>query len=153
MKNIWRAKIWDVFGMNNMGDYHDHYLKKDVLLLADVFEKFIYTCLKFYGLDPCHYFCCPGLSWDAMLKMAGVKLEKLSDIDMYLFIEKGLSGKLSNIAKRYANAKNKYMKDYDPKKPSEYILYLDMNNLYGWAMSGYLPYGGFKWLKTLMDLM
>ena len=61
-------KIWDKFGMKNMGDYHDHYLKKDVLLLADVFERFIGTCLKYYGLDPCHYFSSPGVSWDAMLK-------------------------------------------------------------------------------------
>ena len=83
-------KIWNEFNMKNMGDYHDHYLKKDVLLLADVFEKFIDTCLKFYGLDPCHYFSSPGLSWDAMLKMTGVKLEKIFYIDMYLFIEKGL---------------------------------------------------------------
>ena len=67
-------KIWDKFEMKNMGDYHDHYLKKDVLLSADVFEKFIATCLKFYGLDPCHYLSSPGLSWDAMLKMTGVKL-------------------------------------------------------------------------------
>ena len=79
-------KIWDKFDMKNMGDYHDHYLKKDVLLLADIFEKFIGTCLKFYGLDPCHYFSSPGLSWDAILKMTGVKLEKISDIDLYLFI-------------------------------------------------------------------
>ena len=60
------------FNMKNMGDYHDLYLKKDVLLLADVFEKFIDTDLKFYGFEPCHYFSYPGLSWDAMLKMTGV---------------------------------------------------------------------------------
>ena len=132
-----------------MGDYHDHYFKKSVLVLADVFEKFIDTCLKFYGLDPCHYFSSPGLSWDAMLKMTGVKLEKISDIDKYLFIEKGLRGGISYIAKRYAKANNKYMKNYDPTKPSIYISYLDMNNLYGWAMSGYLPYGRFKWLKIV----
>ena len=72
-----------------MGDYHDHYLKKDVSLLADVFERFIDKCLKFYKLNPCHYVSSPGLSWDAMLKMAGVKLGKIFDIDMYLFIEKG----------------------------------------------------------------
>ena len=71
-----------------MGDYHDHYLKKDELLLADVFEKFIGTCLKYYGLDSCHYFSSPGLSWDAMLKMTSVKLEKISDIDKYFFIER-----------------------------------------------------------------
>ena len=69
-------KIWDKFGMKNMGYYHDHYLKKDALLLADVFERFIGTCLKYYGLDPCHNFSFPGLSWDAMLKMTDVKLEK-----------------------------------------------------------------------------
>ena len=63
--------------MKNIGDYHDHYLKTDVLLLANVFEKFIDTCLKFYGLDPCHYFSSAGLSWDAMLKMTGMRLEKL----------------------------------------------------------------------------
>ena len=81
-------KIWNKFKMKNMGDYHDHYLKKDVLLLTDVFEKFIKTCLKYYELDPCHYFSSPGLSWDAMSKMTGVKLEKISDIEKYLFIEK-----------------------------------------------------------------
>ena len=110
---------------------------------------FIATCLKFYGLDPCHYFSSPGLSWDAMLKMTGVKLEKISDIDKYLFIEKGLRGGISYIAKRYAKANNKYMNDYDPEKLSTFITYLDMNNLYGWAMSEYLPYGGFKWLKNV----
>ena len=119
------------------------------MLLADVFEKFIDSCLKFYKLDPCHYFSSPGLSWDAMLKMTGVKLEKIVDIHMYLFIEKGLRGGISYIAKRYAKANNKYMNDYDPKKPSTFISYLDMNNLYGWAMSEYLPYEGFKWLKNV----
>ena len=71
-------KIWDQLDIKDIGDYHDHYSKKDVLLL--VFEKCIDTFLKFYGLDPCHYFKSPGLSWDAMLKMTGVKLEKLSDM-------------------------------------------------------------------------
>ena len=135
--------------MKNIGDYHDHYLKKDVLLFADVFEKFIDTCLKFYGLDPRHYFSSPGLRRDAMLKITGVRLEKIVGIDMYLFTEKGLRGGISYIAKRLAKANNKYMKNYDPKSSSKYILYLDMNNLYGWAMNGYLPYGGFKWLKNV----
>ena len=67
-------KIWDKFEMKNMGDYHDHYLKKDLLLSVDVFEKFIATCLKLYRFDPCRYVSSPGLSWDAMLKMIGVKL-------------------------------------------------------------------------------
>ena len=142
-------KIWDKFETKNMGDYHDHYLKKDVSQLADVFEMFIGTCLKYYRLDPCNYFSSPGLRWDAMLKMTGIKLEKISNIDKYLFIEKGLKGGISYIAKRYAKANNKYMNDYDPKKPSTFISYLDMNNLYGWAMSEYLPYEGFKWLKNV----
>ena len=80
-----------------------------------------------------------------MLKMFGVKLEKISDIDTYLFIEKGLKEGISYIA----TANNKYMNDYVPKKPSTFITYLDMNNLYRWAMSEYLPYGGFKWLKNV----
>ena len=90
-----------------------------------------------------------------MLKMTGVKLEKISDIDKYLFIEKGLRGGISYIAKRYAKANNKYMNDYDPKKPSTLISYLDMNNLYGWAMSEYLLYERFKWLKNVdeFDMM
>ena len=81
-------KIWNKFNIKDMSDYHDHYLKKDVLLLVDVFEKFIDTCLKCYGLDPCHYFSSPGLSWNVMLKMTGAKLEEISDTDKYLFIEK-----------------------------------------------------------------
>ena len=101
--------------MKNMGDYHDHYLKKDVLLLADIFEKFINTCLEFCQLNPCHYFCSPGLSWDAMLKMSRLILEKISDIDKYLFIEKGLIGGISYIAKRHGKANNKYTENYDPE--------------------------------------
>ena len=115
-------KIRNKFIMKNMGDYHDYYLKKDILLLADVFEKFIIdTCLKFYKLNPCHYFSSSGLSWDMMIKMTGVKSEKVSDINMYFFIEKELRGRISYIAKRYSKANNKYMKNYDPTKPSIYI--------------------------------
>ena len=119
--------IWEKFDMKNMGDYHDYYLKLDVLLLADVFGKFIDMCLKFYGFDPCHYFSSPGLRWDTMLKMTGVKLEKISDIDVYLFIEKRMKEGISYIAKRYAKANNN-MKNYNPTKPSKFITYLDVNN-------------------------
>ena len=118
-------KIWNKFKMKNMGHYHDHYLKKDILLLTDVFQKFIETCLEYYELDPCHYFSSPESSWDAMLKITGVKLEKISDIDKYLFIEKGSRGGISYIARRYAKGNNKYMSDYDPEKPSTFITYLD----------------------------
>ena len=84
-----------------------------------------------------------------MLKMTGVKLEKISDIDMYLFLEKGMRGGISYIAKRYSRANSKYIKNYDPTKPPKFITYLDVNNLYAWAMSVYLPYGGFEWLKNV----
>ena len=103
------------------------------MLLADIFEKFISTNLKYYGLDPCHYFSVPGLSWDAMLKMTKVELEKINDPDKYMFFEQGMREGVSYINKRYSEAfKN------------EHILYLDMNNLYGDAISKYLPYADFK---------
>ena len=84
-----------------------------------------------------------------MLKITEIKLEKISDIGKYLFIEKGLRGGISYIAKRYAKANNKYMSDYDSNKPSTFITYLDKNNLYGWSMSEYLPYEEFKWLGNV----
>ena len=131
--------------MNSMSDCHNLYLKTDVLLLADVFEKFINACLDYYGLDQCHYFSSPVLSWDAMLKMAGIELDLTSDVDIHLFIEKGMRGGISYISKRHSKANNKYMKRHDVSEESKFIMYLDANNLYGWAMSQYLPYSEFKW--------
>ena len=140
-------KVWNTFKLQTMGEYHNLYLKSDILLLADVFENFRKTCLQYYKLDPCHYFTSPGLSWDAMLKMTNIKLELMTDINMFQFIEKGMRGGISYIANRFGSANNKYMKEYDDKAPSKYIMYLDANNLYGWAMSQYLPTGGFKWMS------
>ena len=140
--------VWKAFGLRNMGDYHDLYLKTDVLLLVDVFENFRKTCLNYYGLDPLHYISAPGLAWDAMLKMTGINLELLTDVDMHLFIEKGKRGGTSYIAHRHAEANNKYMKNYDPLKLISYIMYLDKNNLYGWAMCQPLPYGNFRWVEA-----
>ena len=139
-------KVWNTFQLQTMGEYHNLYLKSDILLLADVFENFRKTCLEYYKLDPCHYFTSPGLSWDAMLKMTNIQLELMTDIDMFQFIEKGMRGGISYIANRYGKANNKYMREYDEKAPSKYIMYLDANNLYGMAMSQYLPRSGFKWL-------
>ena len=116
-----------------MGEYHDLYLKtEDVILLADVLEKFIGVSLKYYGLDPCHYFNSPESSWDAMLKMTSVELELNSDIEMYLFVEKGIRRGISSIAKRYSKTNNKYMESCDISKLSRYITFLDANNLCGW---------------------
>ena len=139
--------VWETFNIKTMGDYHDLYLKSDIILLADVFENFRKTCLEYYKLDPCHYFTSPGLSWDAMLKMTDIKFELMTDIDMFQIIEKGMRDGISYIANRYGKANNKYMKEYDEKAPSKYIMYLDANNLYGWAMSQYLPTGGFRWMS------
>ena len=111
-----------------MGDYYDLYLKTDVLLLANVFEKFINTCYEYYQLDLCHYFSSPRLGWDTMTK---IELELISNIYVHLFVEKGMRGGIFYIPKRHSKANNKYMKSYDPDNPSIYISYLDANNLYG----------------------
>ena len=133
--------------MKTMREYHDVYLKSDVLLLADVFENFRKVSIQNYDLDPCWYYTAPGLSYDAMLKTTGVTLELLTDIDMAQMIEKGIRGGVSMISTRHSQANNKYMgSDYDPSKPSKYIQYLDANNLYGWAMSQKLPIGNFRWM-------
>ena len=138
--------VWNEFGLSSMGEYHDLYLKSDILLLTDVFENFRKACQQYYGLDPAHYFTSPGLSWDAMLKMTETELELISDVDMFQFIEKGMRGGISYIANRYGKANNKYIENYNPEEASKYIVYLDANNLYGWAMIQYLPTGGFEWL-------
>ena len=136
-------KVWKTFKIQTMGEYHDLHLGSDVLLLTDVFKNFRKTCMQYYKLDPCHYVTSPGFSWDAMLKMTNIKLELMTDLDMFQFIEKGMRGGVSYIGK----ANNKYMKKYDEKAPLKYIMYLDVNNLYGWEMSQYLPTGNFKWMS------
>ena len=110
-------------------------------MLADVFEKFIKTCLSYYGLDPCHHFSAPGLRWDAMLKMTKIELETISDIDVHLFIEKGMGGGVSYIAKRHSKINN-----CESNTEKESIIYWDANNLYGCGMSNPLPFGEFNWL-------
>ncbi|XP_046851910.1 uncharacterized protein LOC124445250 [Xenia sp. Carnegie-2017] len=99
-------RVWDAFGCASLGDYHDLYLRTDVLLLADIFENFQKLCLERYRLDPAHYYTSPGLSWDVLLKHTGVELELLTDIDMHLFIEKGLRGGISMASRHFAKANN-----------------------------------------------
>ena len=141
-------KVWEVFEMKHLQDYHNLYNETDVLLLADVFENFKNLCLENYKLDPAHYYTAPGLAWDAALKITKVKLELLSDIDMFLMVEKGIRGGVSMISNCYGKANNKYMGDkFNSSEPSKYLTYLDANNLYGAVMSMRLPTHGFKWMN------
>ena len=140
--------VWETFKMKTMRDYHDLYLKSDVLLLSDVFENFRDVCLDNYRLDPMFYYTAPGLAWDACLKIAKVRLELLTDYDMLMMIEKGIRGGVSMISTRYGKANNPYMKDYDPDQPTKFISYLDANNLYGWAMSKPLPIDCFRFMNN-----
>ncbi|KYN09798.1 hypothetical protein ALC57_18080, partial [Trachymyrmex cornetzi] len=143
------VNVWQRFSIQKLGEYSDLYLKTDVMLLADVFENFRDSCIASYGLDPAYYYTLPSFTWDAMLKHTGVKFELLTDIDMVMFVERGIRGGLSQCTNRYARANNKYMPSYDPSKPSSYLMYYDINNLNGWAMCQPLPYADFRWVDDV----
>ncbi|XP_043478219.1 uncharacterized protein LOC122508763 [Leptopilina heterotoma] len=140
--------VWTEFDCQNLGDYVYLYMQTDILLLADIFENFRNQCLISYGLDPAHYYTTPGLTWDAMLKHTNIRLELLTDIDMVMFVERGIRGGVSQCTNRYAKANNHYMKEYNESEGTSYIVYFDANNLYGWAMIQSLPYGGFEWIEN-----
>ncbi|GFW89636.1 uncharacterized protein TNCV_1025201 [Trichonephila clavipes] len=101
--------------------------------------------MQTYKLDPCWYFTTPALSWDAMLLHTKVAIELFTDYDMLLFIEKGVRGGISQCCNRYAIANNRYMSNFNPDDEIKYLMYLDANNLYGYAMSKYLPLKDFVW--------
>ena len=133
--------VYNKLNCKSFLDYHLTYLKCDVLLLADVFENFRQTCLEYYKLDPANYVSAPGLAWDAMLLKTNIKLELIHDIKVLDIMERMKRGGLCFVgSKRHVVANNKYIENYDEKKESNYIIYLDANNLYGWAMSQHLPY-------------
>ena len=142
-------KVFKELKLKNLGNYHDLYVQSDTLLLADVFENFRNKCIEIYELDPVHFLSAPGLAWQACLKKTKVELELLTDIDMLLMVEKGTRGGICQAIHRYAKANNKYMKNYDKKITSSYLINLDANNLYGWAMSRKLPVNGFEWVEDL----
>ena len=135
--------VFKKFNINNLGEYHDFYVRSDTLLLADIFENFRQSCLKNYELDPAHF------AWQACLKKPNVQLDLISDYDMLLMIEDGIRGGIYQAIKRYAKANNYYMKYYNKNKESSYIQYLDANNLYGMAMCEKLPVKGFKWMVDI----
>jgi hypothetical protein len=147
-------KVYNTLGCKSFRDYHMTYLKTDVLLLADVFENFRRTCIHHYKLDPANYISAPSLAWDAMLYKTGVKLDLVSDHRIMTMIEEQKRGGLCFVgSKRHAVANNAYLGDdgYDITKPINYIMYWDMNNLYGCAMIDYLPTGGHTFI-TEYDL-
>jgi hypothetical protein len=133
------------------------YLKTDVLLLADVFENFRKVCMNYYKLDPANYISAASLAWDAMLLLTNIELELISDLKMLDMIERMKRGGLCFVGtKRYVKANNKYMDDYNKDEESNYIMYWDANNLYGWAMSQHLPYKDLKFdndveLETILN--
>ena len=141
-------EIWKFYNMQNLHQYHDHYLKSDVLLLADVFEHFRRDVLEKHGLDCLYYPTLPSLAWSMALKHTKVELDLLTDPEAYLMIENNIRGGISTISNRYSKANNPLLEDFDPEQPTTYITYLDANNLYGQAQSEPLPVGDFRFLTT-----
>ena len=141
--------IWNTFNIKNLGEYHDLCVQSDATQLAGIFEQFRTVCLKEYKLDPSYFCTTPGLALEACLKMTQVKLELLTDIDMVLMFEKGIRGGISQAIQRYASANNKSMPNFNSKQLISYLMYVDANNLYGWAMSKKLPIDGFNWRDNL----
>ena len=140
--------VFKGFKLENLGDYHDLYVQSDTLLLADVFENFRDMCIKEFELDSAHFLSLPGLAWQACLKKTNIELELLTDNDMLLMVEEGITGGICHSIHRYAKANNKYMKNYNNNEESSNIQYLDAIDLYGWAMSKKLPVNGFKWTDS-----
>ena len=138
------TRIWNQFSCQSLGQLIDIYLRLDVLMLAAVFENFRETSIRDFGIDPPHYMSVPGLSFSAAIKMLKVSLEIFSDLDMYIMIENGIRGGFTTVARRYAKANNPQIDGYDGGDQT-WLLYLDVNNLYGYAMVDTLPYGDYKW--------
>ena len=129
----------------NMKDYHDLYLKTDVLLLADVVEQFRTIRYNHFGLDPLNCFTSPGFAWDCLLKYSGVQLDALTEEDMYLFFERGIRGGYSNCHKNYSKVNHRYSPDYIKEEISKFLMYWDMNSLYPTVMVEELPVRNFRW--------
>ena len=138
-------KVWQFFKIEDLGEYHDVYVRADVAQWSDVFENFRSLCLKRFESDLSYFISTPGLAFEAMLKCTKVKLELLTDIDMVLMVEKGIRGGLTQVVKKHAVANHKYLPSYDASKNSVFLQYLDANNLYGYAMGQKLPLDGYEW--------
>ena len=141
--------VWNKFNCANIGDYHDLYLKTDVMLLADVWDSFTKTCFEQYKLDPGHYVSAPHLTWDAMLLYTDAKIGLLSDPEMFSFYNDNIRGGICYIAKRHALANHPDLPGYDPNSPIVLLPDIDANNLYGAAMMVSMPIGEFQWLTPI----
>ena len=129
-------RVWREFNFQHIGDYMRLYLLSDVALLADVFQMFRYNSLDEYQLDPAYYMSAPQLAWNALLKYIHRLIHLITDPEMYRMIQPNIRGGICHASIRYARANNKLMGSlYDPTKPTSYVMYVDSNNLYGWAMS------------------
>ena len=126
-------QVCEEFKLKNLGEYHDLYVQSDTLLLADVFEDFKDKCIEIYALDPTHFSSALGLAWQISFKKTGVKLGLLTNNDMLMMVEKGITGGICHAIHMYVKANNKYMKNYNENIESLYLMYLDANNVYGWA--------------------
>ena len=141
--------VCEKFEIKTFQQYYDLYLTTDVLLLTDICAWYKQESLKTYGLDPFWFVTSPSMAWNAMLKISGVELELLTDVDMHNFFKKGLRGGLAYIGNKYAKANNPQIPEYDAKKPTTYIKYFDLNNLYGYCMMDSLPVGEFEWVTEI----
>ena len=115
-----------------------------MILFADLFEEFRGVCLRNYGLNPAHYVISPHLSWDAILRNTNSTLELISDPEMFSMVDVGIRGGVSMISTRDAQANKPYVAAFDAARPTSDIIYLDANNLDGFAMSQPMPIGGFE---------
>ena len=119
--------VWNTFNMSNLGEYHDLFVRLDTALLADVFENFRDKHIVTDKLDPVYFLTSPGLSWEACLKKTGVELELLTNENIFLTYEEGIRGDICNKVHSYAEANNKFMKNYDKNKESSFLMYVDTN--------------------------
>ena len=150
--------VWKAFSCKTLGDYHDVYLRSDVLIVADVLETLRKFCFTQYGLDLTHFFTCSQVSYEALLKMTGVKLELLSKIDMFNLVESGIRSGFCfvfccfffcGVTQTYGATKNKYSDSFDSKAASSFLLYINQNSLYSYFMQECsLLTNDFRWLSA-----
>ena len=145
-------EIWKAFNCKNFGEYHDIYLKTDVLLLSSVFQNYRDLNYDNFQIDPTHYLTAPSLSWACMLKSTEIKLELIRDVDMSNLFELNLRGGITGLTQRKAKANHEFCENYQSDLDYSYLTQFDVNNLYGYQMLSILPYGGFEWVKNVENI-